>query len=72
MPQTKFFVAFALHAVERTIGCAEKFLDGRTIVGINGDADAYTDRGLLAIVLQKFADARGGLGWHLLRMIPEG
>src|SRR5271154_2244252 len=51
MPQTKFFVALALHAVERAIGSAEKFLNGRSIVGIDRDTDADADRGLLAVVL---------------------
>ena len=62
MPQTKFFVALALHAVERAIGSAEKLFNGRAIVGIDGDADADADWGLLAVALQLFADARSCLG----------
>jgi len=51
MSETKFFVALALHAVERAIGSAEKLFNGRAIVGIDGDADADADRGLLAVAL---------------------
>ncbi len=61
MPQTKFFVALALHAVQRAIGGAQKLFDGGAIVRIDGDADADGDRRLLAVILQLFADARGCL-----------
>ena len=62
MPQTKFFLALALHAVERAIGSSQKLFDRGAIVGIDGDADADGDGRLLAVVLQLFANARGCLG----------
>ena len=51
MPQTKFFLALALHAVEGAIGSSQKLFDRGAVVGIDGDADADGDGRLLAVVL---------------------
>ena len=61
MPKAKFFLALALHAVERAIGSSEEFFNRGAIVRIDGDADADGDGRLLAIIFQLFADARGCL-----------
>ena len=61
MPQTKFFLPFALHAVQRSIGSSQELFNRRSIVRIDGDADADGDRRRLAVVLQLFADSRGCL-----------
>src|ERR1700679_3496904 len=61
MPQAKFFLALALHAVQRAIGSSQKLFDRGAIVGIDGDTDADGDGRLLAVVLYLFADARGCL-----------
>src|SRR5271154_1063355 len=61
MPQTKFFLPLALHAVQRAIGGSQELFNRCATVRIYGHANAYGDRRRLAIVLQLFADSRGCL-----------
>ena len=71
MPQTKFLLSLALHAIQRAIGSAQKFFDGRAVCRIDGDPHADGDSGLLAISLQLLADSRGSLRGFCIRRIPE-
>src|SRR5580704_3279743 len=62
MPQTKFLLSLAFHPIQRGIGCAQKFVDARAVLGIYGKADADGNSGLLAVTLQLLADSESGLG----------
>jgi hypothetical protein len=50
MPQAKFFLALALHAIQSAIGGAQELFDRGAIVRIDGDANADGDGRLLAII----------------------